>query len=151
QPYYRLVAIDRRAKRDGRPIETPGDYNPRPGEGKLTFDEARVEGLHGKSGLGREDAENFVVCSGVLEGPLGLFLIYPVRELVQCQVYTLQGECLGSVVDVLPSGGNDIFVVRQGDKEILIPATKQVVRLIDLAGKRVEVELPQGLREIYEA
>ena len=66
-------------------------------------------------------------------------------------MYTLQGECLGKLVDVLPSGGNDIFVVQQAGREVLIPALKSVVRSIDLEGKRIDVELPQGLREIYES
>ena len=75
---------------------------------------------------------------------------YPVRDLNGCQVVTDQGEVLGLLVDVLPSGGNDIFVVQQGLREILIPALKSVVRSIDLQAKRMEVSLPQGLREIYE-
>ena len=75
---------------------------------------------------------------------------YQVTELVGCQVMTDQGECLGLLVDVLPSGGNDIFVVQQGLREILVPALKSVVKLIDLPQKRIEVSLPQGLREVYE-
>ena len=53
-------------------------------------------------------------------------------------------------IDVLPSGGNDIFVVRKEEREWLVPATKQVVTNIDVAGKRIDVELPPGLREVYE-
>jgi 16S rRNA processing protein RimM len=75
---------------------------------------------------------------------------YQVRDLAGCQVVTDQGECLGLLVDVLPSGGNDIFVVQQGLREMMIPALKSVVRIIDLPHKRMEVALPQGLREIYE-
>jgi 16S rRNA processing protein RimM len=75
---------------------------------------------------------------------------YSVVDLAGCQVMTLQGECLGLLVDVLPSGGNDIFVVQQGLREIMVPALKSVVKTIDLKKKRIEVELPPGLREIYE-
>jgi len=28
RPYYKIVAVDRRARRDGRPIEQIGTYNP---------------------------------------------------------------------------------------------------------------------------
>jgi len=28
RPYYKIVAVDRRARRDGRPIEQLGTYNP---------------------------------------------------------------------------------------------------------------------------
>jgi len=35
ETYYRIVAIDSRARRDGRPIEELGFYNPRTGETRL--------------------------------------------------------------------------------------------------------------------
>lgn len=35
QPSYRLVAIDSRARRDGRPLEELGFYNPRTKETRL--------------------------------------------------------------------------------------------------------------------
>lgn len=77
--------------------------------------------------------------------------IFNVRDLAECHVFTPEGECLGRLVDVLPSGGHDIFVVQDGKREILIPALKKVVRSIDLSQRRVEVILPEGLREIYDA
>jgi 16S rRNA processing protein RimM len=70
--------------------------------------------------------------------------------LAGCQVFTDQGECLGILTDVLPTGGNDIFVVQQGMREMLIPVVKSVVQSIDLSQKRIDVHLPEGLREIYE-
>ena len=76
---------------------------------------------------------------------------YPVKDVVGCQVITDQAECLGIVMDVLPSGGNDIFVVQQGLREILVPALKSIISDIDLKQKRITVSLPQGLREIYES
>ncbi len=42
QPSYRLVAIDREAPRDGRPLEELGQYNPRTEPSTITVDEARV-------------------------------------------------------------------------------------------------------------
>jgi 16S rRNA processing protein RimM len=65
-------------------------------------------------------------------------------------VRTETRECLGILVDVLPSGGNDIFVVHQGLRELLIPALKSVVTEINLQTRRITVNLPQGLREVYE-
>jgi 16S rRNA processing protein RimM len=75
---------------------------------------------------------------------------YQVSDLAGCSVVTEQGETLGELVDVLPSGGHDIFVVQQGKREFLIPALKDIVRNIDLAHKRLDVVLPMGLRELYE-
>jgi 16S rRNA processing protein RimM len=76
---------------------------------------------------------------------------YQVRDLAGCDVVTELGETLGQLVDVLPSGGNDIFVVKNGAREILIPALRNVVQNIDLTKKRLEVILPNGLRELYES
>ena len=76
---------------------------------------------------------------------------YKVKDLAGCQVFTLEGEPLGSLVDVLPAGGNDVFVIQREKQEILIPALKTVVRSIDLAARRIEVDLPKGLRAVYES
>jgi 16S rRNA processing protein RimM len=75
---------------------------------------------------------------------------YLVKDLAGCQVMTDEGECLGILMDVLPSGGHDIFVIQQGLRELLVPALKSVVSEINLKEKRITVSLPPGLREIYE-
>jgi small subunit ribosomal protein S16 len=64
QAHYRLVAVDRRSKRDGRPIETLGYYNPRLEKDKLTFDEARVKHWCDKGALPSETVKNLLVASG---------------------------------------------------------------------------------------
>ncbi len=65
QPYYRLVAIDRRAKRDGRPVETIGYYNPRLEKDKLKVDEARLKYWHSKGALPTDSVRTLLVASGV--------------------------------------------------------------------------------------
>jgi small subunit ribosomal protein S16 len=65
QPHYRLVAIDRRSKRDGRPIETLGYYNPRLEKDKLTLDEVRVKYWHDHGALPSETVKNLLRASGV--------------------------------------------------------------------------------------
>ena len=75
---------------------------------------------------------------------------YSVQDLAGCQVYTETSECLGELKDVLPAGGNDVFVVQGAKREYLIPALKTVVQKIDLTARRIDVVLPIGLREIYE-
>jgi 16S rRNA processing protein RimM len=72
---------------------------------------------------------------------------YLVKDLVGCQVVTTDGEVLGPLTDVLPTGGNDVFVVGEGRDEILIPALKSVVLEINLETRRIKVDLMKGLRE----
>ena len=42
RPYYRVVAIDHRAKRDGEPIEILGQYDPIAEDNKLNVNMERV-------------------------------------------------------------------------------------------------------------
>ena len=64
QAHYRLVAIDRRSKRDGRPIETLGYYNPRLEKEKLQMDEVRVKYWVDQGALPSETVKNLLVESG---------------------------------------------------------------------------------------
>lgn len=66
-------------------------------------------------------------------------------ELIGLSVYTTQGQYLGNLETILPTGSNDVYVVRNGDAEILVPALASVVRMIDTDQRRMEVNLPEGL------
>ncbi len=71
---------------------------------------------------------------------------YYVFDLVGLPVYTLEGEYLGEIRDILKTGANDVFVVEgEGEKAVLIPALKQLVKMIDLKGRCVKVDPPEGL------
>lgn len=75
---------------------------------------------------------------------------YRVQDLVGCSVVTVDGEMLGELRDVLPTGSNDVYVVGEGKNEVLIPALKNVVEKIDLAARRILVRLPHGLLDVYK-
>jgi 16S rRNA processing protein RimM len=49
------------------------------------------------------------------------------------------------VTAIFPTGSNDVYVVREGKKEILIPALESVVVEIDLTANALRVDLPEGL------
>ncbi|HOV78559.1 MAG TPA: ribosome maturation factor RimM [Bacillota bacterium] len=66
-------------------------------------------------------------------------------EIVGLDVYESGGRRLGKVTDVLQTGANDVYVVDTGSKPLLIPALKQVVREVDLPGRKMVVDLPKGL------
>lgn len=70
---------------------------------------------------------------------------YYLFEIVGLEVYEVDGEYLGRVVDIIKTGANDVYVVRAGKREILVPALKNVVREIDLRSGRMTVALPPGL------
>jgi 16S rRNA processing protein RimM len=58
------------------------------------------------------------------------------------------GEYLGEVVDILSTEGNDVYVVRGGDREHLIPAIREVVREVDVRGNRMMISRMEGLDEL---
>ena len=67
-------------------------------------------------------------------------------DFIGCSVYDENKSLLGQVMDVLQTGSNDVYVVRdESDREILIPALKSVVREVLPEQKRIEVIIPKGL------
>ena len=67
-------------------------------------------------------------------------------QLMDMAVYTVDGEYLGALTDILNTGANDVYVIRHGEKEVLVPAVEEVVVHVDVAAKRMTVDLPEGLR-----
>lgn len=66
-------------------------------------------------------------------------------ELMGLAVSTEDGRYLGLLEAIIPTGSNDVYVVRDGGSETLVPALATVVRRIDLAEKTMQVALPEGL------
>jgi len=71
---------------------------------------------------------------------------YYVSDLVGLEVATVDGEQVGTLEDVLRTGGNDVYLVRRPDgREALIPAIADVVQRVDLEARRVVIEPLPGL------
>jgi 16S rRNA processing protein RimM len=70
---------------------------------------------------------------------------YFVHQIVGLRVVTTAGEALGSVKEVLATGSNDVYVVEGERGEVLVPATKEVLRQVDLGSGTLVVEPLPGL------
>ena len=70
---------------------------------------------------------------------------YYLYQIVGLAAWTLQGEYLGRVREVLITGANDVFIVRGPKGEILLPAIEEVIQEIDLEAGRLTVMLMEGL------
>lgn len=68
-------------------------------------------------------------------------------ELIGMEVLTESGEKLGTIVDIFETGSNDVYVVKAGKKEIYLPATREVIKQVDRATKRMVVHVMEGLLE----
>ena len=66
-------------------------------------------------------------------------------QIVGLEVWTEGGEFLGKVTEVLSTAGNDVFVVRGGRGEVLVPAIDDVVKTVDIAQGRITIEVIPGL------
>lgn len=73
---------------------------------------------------------------------------YYIDDLVGMDVVTVEGERVGRLVEVLTTGANDVYVVRrEGARDVLIPAIHDVIREVDVAGKRMTIDPLPGLLE----
>ena len=66
-------------------------------------------------------------------------------DLIGIDVYTRAEKFLGRIESIIETGSNDVYVVKRQEKEVLIPALESVVLNIDLAHKKMIVDLPEGL------
>lgn len=62
-----------------------------------------------------------------------------VFELIGYRVETVEGEAVGVLDDILRLPANDVYVVRKGKREVLIPAVGDFVR-IDAENRRIVVD-----------
>lgn len=66
-------------------------------------------------------------------------------DLIGMDVFTAEESCIGRITAIIPTGSNDVYVVKDGDKETLVPAIQSVVIDIDTDRKTMKVDLPEGL------
>ena len=64
-------------------------------------------------------------------------------QLIGLEVVNTEGQKLGTIEEIIETGSNDVYVVRRGRKEILVPATVEVVRKVDLHRRSMTVDLPE--------
>ncbi|MBM4313675.1 MAG: 16S rRNA processing protein RimM [Deltaproteobacteria bacterium] len=69
------------------------------------------------------------------------------HEIIGLTVVTEEGLVLGRIESVFPTGGNDVYVCRREEKEILLPAIGDVVLKIDRDRGIMVVRLLKGLTE----
>ena len=53
-------------------------------------------------------------------------------------VYDTNGAYYGKLTDVLETGANDVYVI-QGEKQLMVPALRKLLKEVDVANKRIEL------------
>lgn len=79
--------------------------------------------------------------------PNGYFYLH---DLEGCQIFLKDGKKLG-IVDYVWEMGESTLLVVSGEKgEILIPFAKSICYLVDIEGKRIVIDPPDGLLDLNE-
>jgi 16S rRNA processing protein RimM len=64
-------------------------------------------------------------------------------------IHAGDGTVLGHLAEIWPTGAHDVYVVRQGTREVLLPAVEEVIQEIDLEEGCLKVWPPEGLLDLY--
>lgn len=71
---------------------------------------------------------------------------YFIVDLIGLTVHTDENRLLGTLIDVFPTGSNDVYVVKDDlGKQILLPAIGDVIKNVDIQNKKMIVHLIPGL------
>lgn len=68
-------------------------------------------------------------------------------QLEGCEVRTIEGERVGTVREVMRTGGTENLVVDGDEREYLIPFAANICTEVDVEKKLIQVDLPEGLLE----
>jgi len=52
------------------------------------------------------------------------------------------------VEEIFETRANDVYIVKKGDREYLIPAVKEVIKKIDIPNNRIIIEIIDGLLDV---
>jgi 16S rRNA processing protein RimM len=66
-------------------------------------------------------------------------------DLIGCAVETIDGKPLGTVRELIVTGSNDVCVVRDDRREVLIPLVAEVVAELDTSAARMVIRPVPGL------
>jgi 16S rRNA processing protein RimM len=68
-------------------------------------------------------------------------------QLAGAEVMLTDGRRLGIIEEIMSTGAHDVWVVRDGEREVLVPVISDVVKAMDLDARRVTIEAVPGLLE----
>ncbi len=73
---------------------------------------------------------------------------YYQHDILGLTVLTLDGRVIGPIIDILQTGSNDVYTLKESDgRQVMIPAIKEVVKRIDLIRHTMYIDPLPGLLE----
>lgn len=70
---------------------------------------------------------------------------YFFHDIIGCSVVSEEGETIGTVIDILQTGANDVWVVKGAKKEHYIPYIEDIVKGIKVDEKKIVIHVMEGL------
>ena len=71
---------------------------------------------------------------------------YYQHDILGLHVVTLAGREIGTIIEIMETGSNDVYVVKsENGQQILLPAIKDVVKQVDLIRQMMYIEPMAGL------
>jgi len=75
---------------------------------------------------------------------------YWIHDIVGLRVETAEGQLIGKITDVFPTGSNDVYIVQPAagvnkGRELLLPAIADVIERVDVAAGVMVIRLLDGL------
>jgi 16S rRNA processing protein RimM len=70
-----------------------------------------------------------------------------VHDIIGLKAVSQTGEELGVVVDILELPAQHVWVIKNANREVLIPAVTSFIERVDLAEKKVVINVIEGLLE----
>lgn len=67
-----------------------------------------------------------------------------IDDLIGLKAY-FNGEYIGDLVDVISIYSNDVYVIKNDEKEFMIPAVKEFIKKIDLENGLIDVVIIEGM------
>ena len=105
---------------------------------------ATVEGVDDRRGAEALVGHELMIPESKARKPAGSYWHH---EIIGCQVVTEEGRRLGRVTEILRTGAGDVYVV-DDDRRYLIPATKDVIKKIDVDRSLIKIKPLPGLLEL---
>lgn len=114
----------------------------RPYKGDMIL--VKLKGIDDATGAEKlRDADLFIPVSDLSKLPPDS---YYQHDIVGLRVFTLDDTRLGTIVDIIETGSNDVYVVKMEDgRQQLIPAIKDVIKQIDLVRHAMHIDPMPGL------
>ncbi len=128
--------------REGTAVEHRVRSSARAGRGALKLELEGIDTIEQAQAL--RGADLYVAMSDLPPAEDSEFYYF---QVIGLRVETTDGRLLGTIDEVFFNGAHDVWVVKDGSREILIPVIEDIVRRIDLEGGRVVVDPIPGLLE----